>query len=207
MTVSVQKSAQTLDLTKIRADFPILEPGDARRKPVGLPGFRRHIAAAAAGPRRRTRLPHHLQRRRAPRCAPADGGVHRRLRAGPRRHRGVRRRRRERAGVHQERHRGHQPGRLRAGGQPLRACGRPGRRHRHHRAGAPRQPGAVAGVGPSHRRDVEVVLESAPRAVSTSTRWSWIATSKSLHSAIIRMSPGRWRRSRSWWRGHRRSER
>ncbi len=33
-------------------------------------------------------------------------------------------------------------------------------------------------------------------AVSTSTRWSWIERAKSLPSAIIRMSPGRSRRSR-----------
>ena len=62
--------------------------------------------------------------------------------------RGVRRRRAGRAGVHQERHRGHQPRRLRdgqrggvrPGGRAVPA--RPGRRDRRHRDGAPRQPRA-----------------------------------------------------------------
>ena len=43
------------------------------------------------------------------------------------------------------------------GGQPLRGCRRPRRRHRHHRTGAPRQPGAVAGTGAAHRRHPAVV--------------------------------------------------
>ena len=36
-------------------------------------------------------------------------------------------------------------------------CRRRRRRHRHHRAGAPRQPGPVAGTCPAHRRHVAVV--------------------------------------------------
>ena len=137
--------------------LPDPETGDARRKTVGVPGFRCDVAAPASGARRRARLPDHVQRRGASRCAPADGGVHRRLRTGSRRHRGLRRRRPRRVGVHQERHRGDQPGRLRAGRQPVRACCRTRRRHRHHRAGAPRQPDPLAGTGPSHRGDVAVV--------------------------------------------------
>ena len=45
------------------------------------------------------------------------------------------------------------------------------------------------------------------KAVSTSTRSSWTATSKSLLSATIRMSPVRSHPSRSWWSAHRRSAR
>ena len=71
-----------------------------------------------------------------------------------------------RGGLHQERHRGDQPGRLRAvgnasfarrrpGGGAVRA--RPGRRDRRHRDGAPREPGAVAGAVPAHRRDAALV--------------------------------------------------
>ena len=86
MTVSVTRPA-ALDLAAIRADFPILSRGHAGRKSAGLPGFRCDVAAAGAGARRRAGIPHHLQRRGAPRCASADGGGHRRLRAGPRRHR------------------------------------------------------------------------------------------------------------------------
>ena len=79
MTVSVQKSAQTLDLTKIRADFPILsrvmrggnqlaylDSGATSQRPVQVLDAERDFLTTSNGAR-------------APRCAPADGGVHRRL--------------------------------------------------------------------------------------------------------------------------------
>src|SRR6516225_2821513 len=96
--------------------FPHPEARHAGRKSVGVPGFRRDVAAAAAGPRCRAGLRAHLQRRGASRCAPADGGGDRRLRAGTCRYRCVRRHRNRtsrRVGVHQERHRVAQPGVIR----------------------------------------------------------------------------------------------
>ncbi len=171
MTASAQACSIS---TRIRADFPILKRVMRGGNQLAYLDSGATSQRPAAGARRRARLSDHVQRRGAPRCAPADGGGHRRLRAGPRRHRGLRRRRPRRVGVHQERHRGDQPGLVCARRQPVRPCRRTRRRHRHHRARAPREPDPVAGTCPSHRCDVEVVRRHRrrphrPRLASSST--------------------------------------
>ena len=179
MTVSAQRSAQTLDLTSIRADFPILSR-------VMRGGNRLAYLDSGATSQRP------LQVLDAERdfLTTSNGAVHR----------GAHQLMEESTDAYEQ-------GRadiaafvgadanelvftknateainlvvLRAGGRPLRACRRPGRRHRHHRTGTPRQPDPVAGVGPAHRRDVEVVRSQPTTAVSTSTRWSWTVTCES----------------------------
>ena len=52
---------------------------------------------------------------------------------------------------------------LRVGRQPVRARRRPRRRHRHHRARASRQPDPVAGAGPPHRGHAALVRRDRRR--------------------------------------------
>ena len=102
-----------MDVTKIRADFPIL----SRTVRDGKPLVYLDSGATSQRPRQvldaeRAFLEQHnaaVHRGRAP----ARRGGHRRLRGGAGAHRRVRRRRPRRGGVHQERHRGRQPRRLR----------------------------------------------------------------------------------------------
>ena len=102
-----------LDVAEDPRRLPDPVPDRPRRAAAGLPRLRGHLAAPAPGARRRARVPRAAQRRGAPRRAPAGRGGHRRLRVGPGADRRVRRGGPRRGGVHQERHRGHQPGRLR----------------------------------------------------------------------------------------------
>ena len=156
--------------SRIRADFPILSRTvrDDRALVYLDSGATSQQAGAGAG--RRARVLRAAQRRGAPWGAPARRGGHRRLRVRPRHGRRVHRRACPRGRVHQERHGGPQPGRLRVqqrrrrrgdgrrragGGTPLPPGSR--RRHRRHRDGAPRQPRAVAGARPPHRRDAALV--------------------------------------------------
>ena len=105
--------AGAVDPAAIRADFPILSRTVRDGRPLVYLDSGATVAAAAAGARRRAGVPGAAQRGRAPRRAPARRGGHRRLRVGARADRGVRRGGPERGGVHQERHRGDQPRRLR----------------------------------------------------------------------------------------------
>ena len=138
----------------------------ARRAAAGLPRQRRHHPEAAAGARRRARLLRAVQRRGAPRRAPAVGGGHRGLRGRPRDGGGVRRGQARRPRVHQERDRGPEPRGLRVqqrhGQGPRRLAAarrrrtfrpRPRRRRRRHRDGAPREPRPLAGAVRQDRRD------------------------------------------------------
>ena len=98
-----------------------------------------------------------VQRRGAPRRAPADGRGHRRLRAGPGRHRRVCRRRRDELVFTKNATESLNLVVLCAGRQSVRSRSGARRHHRHHRARAPRQPGPVAGAGPTHRRHAALV--------------------------------------------------
>ena len=104
---------RALDVATIRADFPIL----SRTVRGGRPLVYLDSGATSQRPRQvldaERAFLRAAQRRGAPRRAPARRGGHRRLRVGPRADRGVRRGRPERGGVHQERHRGDQPRRVR----------------------------------------------------------------------------------------------
>ena len=93
-------SAQTLDVTRIRADFPILQrvmrggnqlayldSGATSQRPLQVLDAERDFLTTSNGAVHRGA--HQLMEE-----------VHRRLRAGPRRHRGLRRRRSRRVGVH-----------------------------------------------------------------------------------------------------------
>ena len=166
MTVSVSKSAQTLDLTRIRADFPILhrvmrggnqlaylDSGATSQRPVQVLDAERDFLTTSNGAVHRGA--HQLMEESTDAYEQGRADIAAFIGADH-----------ERAGVHQERHRSHQPGRLRAGGQIDSACRRPRRRHRHHRAGAPRQPDPLAGVGPAHRGHAEVVRRRPTRGVS-----------------------------------------
>ncbi len=90
---TVSPALSTLDVAKVRADFPILSRTVRDGPAAGLPRLRRHLAAPAPGARRRAGVPGAAQRRRAPRRAPARRGGHRRLRVGAGPDRRVRRRR------------------------------------------------------------------------------------------------------------------
>ena len=102
------------DVGEIRADFPIL----SRTVRDGRPLVYLDSGATSQRPRqvldaeRAFLEQHNAAVHRG--AAPARRGGHRRLRVGPRADRRVRRRRSRRGGVHQERHRGDQPRRLRA---------------------------------------------------------------------------------------------
>ena len=136
---------------RIRADFPILSRTVRDGRRAGLPRLRRHVAEAGAGARRRARLLRAAQRGGPPRRAPARRGGHRRVRGGAGHRRRLHRRPRQRGGVHQERHRGDQPGGLRASATRP----RPGR--------WPGDPGVVRASGRATR--------------SSSPRWSTTPTS------------------------------
>src|ERR687890_23999 len=81
-------------------------PHRAGREAAGLPGLRGHLAEAAERARRRAGLLPDLQRRAAPRRAPAGRGGDRPVRGGPRRHRGVHRCAGRRGRGHPQQHRG-----------------------------------------------------------------------------------------------------
>ena len=143
--------------------LPDPAPHRPRRTPAGLPRLRRHVAEAAC----RCSTPSGTSTSSTtPRCTAVRTSWPRRRPTptsarGPRSPRSSAPRRRDR--LHQERHRGHQPRRLRddqrrdgrAGGGAV--PGRSRRRDRRHRDGAPRQPRAVAEARPAHRRDAALV--------------------------------------------------
>ena len=162
-----------LDVARDPGRLPDPVADRPRRPPPGLPGLGGDRAAAAAGAGRRAGVPGAAQRGRAPRRAPARRGGHRRVRVGARPDRGVRRGGPERGGVHQERHRGDQPRRLRVlervdphrpGPRVGAVRARARRRDRRHRAGAPREPRALAGAVPAHRRGPALVPRDRRRA-------------------------------------------
>ncbi len=151
------------DVERLRADFPIL----ARTVRGGKPLVYLDSGATSQKPRQvldaerdfyeqHNAAPHRGAHQLAEEATEAYEG-------GPRAHRRLRRRRPAGARLHQERHRGAQPGRVRL--QQRRHRGRlrgavpdrPRRRGRRHRDGAPRQPGALAGAVPAHRRDAALV--------------------------------------------------
>ena len=148
------------------ADFPILTRTVRGGHPLVYLDSRRHLAEAA----RRCSTPSASSTSSTtPPCTAARTSWPRRP---PRRTSGARDRiaafvgaRGRRGGVHQERHRGAStwsPTRspTRAHGRrrrPARFAARPRRRDRRHRDGAPRQPRAVAGAVPAHRRDAALV--------------------------------------------------
>ena len=153
-----------MDVTKIRADFPILsrtvrdgkplvylDSGATSQRPRQVLDAERafleqHNAAVHRGA-------HQLAEEATDAYEAARARIAAFVGAAPRR-----------GGVHQERHRGRQPrrlrvqqrGRVRRRGGAVRA--RAGRRDRRHRAGAPRQPRAVAGAVPPHRGHAALVL-------------------------------------------------
>ena len=141
-----------LDVAAIKKDFPLLDRSRSHEAPPRLPrlGRRRRRSRRPCSTRWQTYYETTLRQRpprvstRSPRRPPTryearagqGGPVHRR-------------RLRPRDRLHQERHRGHQPGRLLVGSrQPPR-----GRRRAAHRDGAPRQHRAVADAagGAGHR--------------------------------------------------------
>ena len=95
--------------------------------------------------------------------------------------------------LHQERHRGAEPGRLRAEqrarlGRSRAVPARPGRRDRDHRDGAPLQHRAVAAACAAHRRDAALVRADRRRPARpdpTSTRSS---TSAPRSSSFVHQS-------------------
>ena len=188
MTASV---GADLDVDRIRADFPILsrvmrggnqlaylDSGATSQKPLQVLDAERDFLTTSNGAVHRGA--HQLMEESTDAYEQGRADIA-----------GVRRCRPRRAGVHQERHRGAQPGVLCAGRQPVRACRRTRRRHRHHRTGTPRQPDPVAGAGPPHRRDAALVRRHRRRPHRPGLAASSTSASKSLPSPIIRTSPAR----------------
>ena len=151
------------------------------REAVGVPGLRRHLAAAGAGHRRRAGIRHRAQRRGAPRCAPARRRGHRLLRIGPRSGSP-----RSSASADPTRSSSPRTPPRRSTWSPTRSATRPSptipaaaavparprRRGRRHRDGAPRESHSVAGTLPPHRRDAALVqghrrLPAGPVRAST----------------------------------------
>ena len=115
-----------------------------------------------------------------------------------------------RGGVHEERDRGDQPRRVRVlerlGGHGARARrgalpAGAGGRDRRHRAGAPREPRAVAGAVPAHRRDAALVRGDRRRAAGPGLGRSSPSAPASSRSLTSRTCSARSSRCGSWLRG------
>ena len=161
-----------LDVARDPGGLPDPGPHGPRRKAVGVPGFRRDLAAPDAGDRRRAGVHHHHN-------AAVHRGAHQLAEEATDAYEGARARIAAfigvgagRARVHQERHRGAQPGRVLVGNATTGSA-----RFGWARAtrswspnGAPRESHSVAGTLPPHRRHAALVRATDDCRLDLSTR-------------------------------------